>query len=415
MTLFLLFISFVYLLVIIYQNRTIFTTKFNPTRAKQLYEQSQWQQSQNVSPLKVLDTWALQHKYTGWNNFVDENKSKLDTEKVKANIIQSIRNMGISDAELYSYVGYQYVNGANPTLLNPEHPPLGKYLIGISILVFHNENVILLMCGFVTLLLVFMIVYLYARNLLSASVAVLLTSTQTLFIDQLIHGPQLEIFQLMFLLFLLLLLQLYDRYRHSYLVVLAGIAFGCFLSVKTVSTHLPFFVILFMCLTLLSKKFRLKELIIVNLVGFLIFMATYFSYFLHGESIRKWLGVQKYIVMFYKQSGINIFAFAGNYLRLIFTGSWKFWSENTPVSHYSEWSIMWMIVFAVAMYFTIKTLTNKNRSFLEVFLALFIILYNGFLFIVPMFPRYLLILFIPMILLISIKTADFMRYEKKTI
>ena len=68
-------------------------------------------------------------------------------------------------------------------------------------------------------------------------------------------------------------------------------------------------------------------------------------FFVRGGNFRQWLGVQKYIIAFYKQAGINIIEFAGNYLRLIFTGSWKFWSENNPVTHYSEWSFTWIIIF----------------------------------------------------------------------
>ena len=37
----------------------------------------------------------------------------------------------ISDAVVYAYAGSAHMNGSNPVLLNAEHPPHGKYLIGL--------------------------------------------------------------------------------------------------------------------------------------------------------------------------------------------------------------------------------------------------------------------------------------------
>jgi len=390
-------------------------TKYDSKTMKQIYDQSQWQQSQNISPLKVLDAWALKNKYTGWNNFVDENKSKTDVEKTKNEILNEVRKKGVSDAQLYTYVGEQYIKGANPTFLNPEHPPLGKYLIGTSITLFQNEHIILLICGFISLLVIYLIIFTVTNNYLSSAIGVFLASIHSLFIDQLIHGPQLELFQLMFFLLLLLFLVLFEKKKSVLYLLLTGITYGFLLSTKTVSTYLPLFFVWLFIVSFIAKNFKIKQLVILHILGIGIFIMTYFRFFILGGTLRQFLGVQKYIVVFYKQSGINIAEFAGNYLRLIFTGSWKFWSENSPVSHYSEWSILWPLLFILCFIIMFLLFNKRKKSAyltFEKIVLTFIILYNGFLFIVPMFPRYLLLLFIPIILFISICSKRFLTYEK---
>lgn len=406
-------LSALYLLIVIYQNRSVFLRPFDPQRATSRYNNSQWQQSQNFAPIKILDAWAEQRKYANWNHYVEENKTKVNVKKTEESIIQAERSKGISDAELYAYAGYRYMQGTNPTLLNPEHPPLGKYLIGLSITLFRNENIGSVLAGFMILILVFAIVKLATNNALISSAAVLLTATQTLFVDQIIHGPELEIYQVLFFLALLLLLQLLDKYNRCPFAVAAGIAFGCFLSVKTFATHYPLLLV-WLLLLLALKRLKLRDFITVNITGILVFLASYSVYFLDGGTLRKWLGVQKYIVLFYKQSGINTLAFLGNYLRLIATGYWKFWSDNMPVTRYSEWSLMWPVVFLAGLYAMIKFLSDKNRKpFINVALVLFIALYNLFLFFVPIFPRYLLLLFLPFIILIGTVTKFNAVHEKK--
>lgn len=410
----LLSMSFFYLYSTIAHNQSLFTKRYDPKKMKNLYNESQWNESQNISPMKALDTWALKNNYTGWNNYVDENKSKTDTEKRKNDILTEIKNKGISDAQLYSYVGYEYIRGINPTLLNPEHPPLGKYLIGLSILLFHNEYIILLICGLISLFTIYCIIFITTNNHLSASIGVLLTSTHTLFIDQLIHGPQLELFQLMFFLLIILFFLLYEKKKSIWLLLLISLNFGFLCSIKTFSTYFPLFLIWSFINTIFSKNFKIPQWIMLQFIGIIVFTTTYLQFFVMGGTVRQFLGVQKYIILFYKQSGINIIEFAGNYLRLIFTGKWKFWSENSPFSHYSEWSITWpflFIIFLIIFFYLYKN-NHVKILFIEKVLAGFIVLYNIFLFIIPMFPRYLLLLFVPIILLISVYSRRMLKYEK---
>lgn len=173
----------------------------------------------------------------------------------------------------------------------------------------------------------------------------------------------------------------------------AGISFGLLLSTKTLLPHF----LLFSGWLIFQLRNRWKSMLIIFIAGAITFCLTYYLFFIQGGSIRTFLGLQKYIVVFYGNAHIPLLEFAGNYLRLIFTGSWKFWDSARSVSFYSEWNLLWPILYLIGMYGLKRNWIKHKNSRL---LVSFIILYNIFVFIIPIFPRYLLLLYVPLIILI---------------
>jgi hypothetical protein len=375
--------------------------KFDPLKAEKTYSQSQWQQSQNISEIKVLDEWAIKNGYTGWKNYEDEVRdqsesptfAKATVGKQKLEILKTVKDKGVSDSFLYSYVGYKYSTGTNPSLLNPEHPPLAKYLIGYSIQTFGSEHVVGIIVACITLLLVGVISFQIHGSILAAGFALFVTSIFPLFTDQIIHGPQLELYQLFFFLLVAHMLLMWMKRKRILLCILIGAFFGMLLSTKTL---LPF-LLLFSAWFIIVFWKKWKELITIFFVAAIIFCLTYYEYFLQGGTLRTFLGMQKYIVTYYGNAHIPLLEFAGNYVRLIFTGSWKFWDSARSVSEYTEWNILWPLLFIVGIY---KLKINWQKHANSHALIWFFILYNVFVFIIPIFPRYLLLLFIPLIILI---------------
>lgn len=385
-------LGFLYFCYVVFSSSPFLFKKFNPVQAEKTYSQSQWQQSQNISEDKVLDEWAIKNGNTGWKNYVDENKSKINTEAQKQKIIRDIKNKGVSDSFLYGYAGYKYSTGANPSLLNPEHPPLAKYIIGYSIKFFGSEHVFGIVIAFAVLILVAAISYQINASLLLASFAFFLTSTFPLFTDQIQHGPQLELYQLFFFLLVVHMLLNGMKKKKIIFYVCAGIFLGMMFSTKT---FLPFFLLLSTWIVLALWK-QWKAIITIIGLGILIFTATYYQYFALGGTLRTFLGLQKYIVVFYGNSNIPLFEFFGNCFRLIFTGFWKFWDTARSVSFYEGWNILWPIIFVLGLW-RMKHMGGKNPSRI---ITVFLILYAIFVCIVPVFPRYLLLLYVPMIILL---------------
>lgn len=361
----LILVTIVFLSVSIFQHRGIFLSKYNPDKIEREYYSSQWAVKDSKHP--------------------------------------------ISDTTLYAYAGYKYIKGENPILVNPEHPPFGKYLIGLSILIFDNERIFALTAGLISLLLIFYIVQFTTGSKIASSLAVFLTSTHDLFLNQLFESPQLDIFQILFFLLLIIFLLFYFSKPNNKYLVLAGLAFGGLVGIKTFPIYFLLFNVwmgLFLFLEL-GKKFKssAKILISINCIGLLIYSFSYLSYFLHGGTIKGFLGIQKYIVHFYNTSTIDKSKILGDYLGLLLLNKWKFWTEGYPIIQYSGWSIAWPLLILLGTYSIIvlyrKIIDTKTRT---TYLALisFILIYNLFLFVTPVYPRYLLFLFVPIIILISI-------------
>ncbi len=186
-------LSFLSVGYVLFQNKSLYTKRFDPVKFKTLYEQSQWRDPLSKKP--------------------------------------------ISDETLYSYAGYQYVHGTNPILINSEAPPLGKYLIGLSISLFGNEKIINIILALGSLIMIGIYVFLESSSFFSSSIALLLTATSSLFIDQLIHNPQLEIMQVFFILAFLIFVKLFEKKHSLFLSIAAGISLGSFLSIKTFTYH----------------------------------------------------------------------------------------------------------------------------------------------------------------------------------
>lgn len=386
-------LSLIHLSFVVFLHASTLFKKYNPQDAEKKYSQSQWQQSQNISSDKVLDEWAISNGHTGWKNYMDETVDTTVIANTKSKILKGVADKGVSDSFLYTYVGYRYIQGVNPSLLNPEHPPLAKLMIGSSITLFGSEHVIGVFVAFLTLLLVGLISYLMKKSILLSGISMLLTSLLPLFTDQLINGPQLELYQLFFFLGVVLFITWGTKKNNTLPFILAGIAYGMLLSTKTL---LPFLA-LFSVWLLLSLRARWKELTILFAFGAVTFCLTYYSFFLQGGTLRTFLGLQKYIVTYYGNANIPYLEFAGNYLRLIFTGSWKFWDSARSVSAYSQWNLLWPLLFLVGMYGLKRQWITYKHTHLLIW---FILLYNVFVFIVPVFPRYLLLLYIPLIILL---------------
>lgn len=379
-----------------YQNSNQLSLSYDPAQYEKTFQESQWAQSQNIAEDVLLDEWALKNGFTGWKNYEDAtvNRSEIDTQK-KA-IIQEKKDKGISDSTLYTYVGYKYATGTSPHLLNPEHPPFAKYLIGWSILIFGNAVVGQHIAGLLLLGVVSWYAYILTGSGVRALFSAFVVSMFSLFEDQLVHGPQLELYQALFVLTFLAVHTLWLKKQKPLLFIFSCLTLGLALSTKTAAP----FIILFSVYVVLThsiifsknKLYGVKSALLLLIGAGVVFSLTYYAFFTQGNSIRAFLGLQKYIITFYQTSTIPLVEFFGNYLRLITTGSWKFWDEARTVSQYSEWNISWPLII-------ILSIVSSYRSHkIYPHLLIFLIIYHVFLFFTPVFPRYLFLLFIPSII-----------------
>jgi len=282
----------------------------------------------------------------------------------------------IGDDGLYAYHGFELVRGGDPTIINPEVPPMGKYLIGVTILVFQNNNVFGLMTGLLTLGLFYSLNLVLFKNRLLAFLPVFIFSFDTLFYEQL-AASFLDTFHLSLIL-LTFLVFLKKRY------IVASLILGCVAAVKF--SYLAVFVVLAMGLYLALTKNRegLKRFLTSLPLAIGVVLLTYLRYFLLGHTILDFLKVQKYILNFYS-TGVKA-PLVGMIFPMILFNKWVTWFAGTI--KIPEWTVLWPLSF-VGSVLSVRLISQKTPMLL---CLCWVVMVLAFFFFTPVFPRYLLLL-----------------------
>jgi hypothetical protein len=131
------------------------------------------------------------------------------------------------DSGYYVAAGTAYVRGALPDSLNPEHPPLAKYIIGFFAVYFGNPSLASYVFGFLSVVAA----YFLARRLLSkkkwATVTVWLVAFDSVSISTFLY-PVLDGFMLFFALASICVLLRSEKLHHYALAgMLMGLAVAC--------------------------------------------------------------------------------------------------------------------------------------------------------------------------------------------
>jgi hypothetical protein len=285
----------------------------------------------------------------------------------------------IGDDGLFTYTAWKYIQGEDPQFLVPEYPPLGKYILGITILIFNNQNIFALLSGLFVLITFYKLnKLLFVKNNILAFVPVLLFSLEPLFYTQL-RAP---FFDLLYLLLLLLTFYFFLQKRFLF----AALFLGCFASIKfPVTVGL---IVVVQLLYLISQKETRqirKYLLILPLVG-VIYVLSYLRFFVLGHSFFDFLALQKYIINFY---AIGAKAVHHSVWEMIMTGNWPTWFGTTQ--RVDEWQITWPLLLLSFIYTSIHIIRKKTLG-IPFFIQLWVVGYLLFLSVVPVFPRYLLLI-----------------------
>ncbi|MCC6711216.1 MAG: hypothetical protein IT416_02575 [Candidatus Pacebacteria bacterium] len=285
----------------------------------------------------------------------------------------------IDDATLYQYAGVAYLRGEDPTTINFEHPPLGKYFFGLSTVITGNPLIINLLFFYGILLLLVLLM-----NKFSVS-----TPLQYLFITYFAIFSSLKnhlftsLLDLQTLFLSLLYFVLLFSNKESWAKYLAiGLTLGLFISTKY------FFPIIFLyLLTLFIWSFKKKTLIkasVASLLMLVIYLLGYVVFFTNHNLVdfikfewyrfKWWTGnrtIPKFII-----------------LNTLFTGQYPAWWEKSgTMMRDGDWNISWPVLFVSYLISLFKQKYDLKKTIVLIFsLALMII----FLFGSAVYGRYLL-------------------------
>jgi len=360
-------ILFLNLSLRIYQYRSDYLIPFNAAYWQERYENSQWSTKPACSNLNPhINPYTCQWD-DNWNAHHEKDKNAI-----------YLKRNDIGDDGLYTYAGWIYIHGHDPTTINAEVPPFGKYLIGLSELVFHNQNIFALVSTLFLLVALYLLNTVLIKDKLLAFVPIVLFSFDPLFYTQL-NTTLLDTLYLD-----LLLLVFYFLIRKQ--IVLSVIFLGLMAATKsTLSTFLVVVVVVVVYLLISKQNALLKKYLISLPIAFLVVLCTYVTFFINGNSLRAFFGVQKWVYTFYSTGAKGSFITPWE---IMFTGKWHtWWGTYVPADmwHFGWYFLLVLTIFA--MYLMIRTQYKKPI----LLTALWIIIYLIFLSFIPTWPRYLLL------------------------
>lgn len=337
----------------IYQNFPLYRSAYNPDFWQERYENSQW--------------------VKGWE-----------------------AKEAIGDGELYAYAGWRQIQGDDPTKINPETPPLGKYWLGLSILLFGNPFIQAPVIGFLTLLVLYILGKEILKDRTWALLPVVTFVSSSLFLEELASSRLDLIFTFFITLSFYFLIRgiKNPKYLSLTLLSLAGVA-----STKTYLVGFALVAVTFLFLLLLWIIFKKKEFF--WFIGFLplfllFYLATYSIYFLSGHTLLEFKELHFWTRHFARVSVVNYPK--AEIFRLLLLGRWKTWWEGSGIINVSAWRPWWFLGFCSVFSSIILGLKRQNFPLLAVSLWPISLLLM-FSFGVP-YPRYLLPILSPLFILL---------------
>lgn len=280
----------------------------------------------------------------------------LELAKKAYGISQYVRGKDaawIADEVLYAYAGWYYINGGSPILVNPEIPPLVKYITGASIKFFNNEKIPSLIFSFLSIFSIFLLTKIFLKSTYLALLPAGLFSWGKLFQEQLLFIPLLETFALTFLtLAFYFFIKAQDRKIYFWV---ASFFLGTLWTTRPWMATVPLVAAWFIYL-LLKRDFKiLKYWILTLTVAVVVLLLNYWRLFLEGWGIYKILSIQKWILWYHQSRLINF----GTVWEFIYLGKWRVWWGDEPYLPVNQWTLIWPILTTLALIFSVIILAKS--------------------------------------------------------
>lgn len=303
----------------------------------------------------------------------------------------------MSDAEHHAWAGWNLIHGKDPSLVNKEKPLLGKYFIGLSLLLFRNENVVSIFWGVAVLVVCCLLGWLVLKDKFWSLILVFLVSREPLFKENLATS----LLDLPFIFFILLsvwsfLKGLSDKKFFYLSAVFLGLAAGT--KVFLVCFYLG--VLLGIFLFLIGRKQIILKFWI-TIMG--VYVLTYIQYFAFHDFLD--FIYLHYWVFWFSRNIVPNYPFFQIW-RLLLTGDWLTWKPHPPdiwfdleIKHIDQYNLFWTL--SGLLFCFEGFLSIKKRLFSETVIFLLVIGYLLFWSFAPPYPRYLLPV-LPLIYLLAL-------------
>lgn len=275
----------------------------------------------------------------------------------------------ISDEELYVYAGYAYMQGEDPTTINFEHPPLFKYIFGLSYLIFGNSFVVSLIFYFIFLFSCYLFSGLVLKNQVLRYLSVIILGLQPV-VYVLSSQALLDLpFNFLILFLFYFLFKENIRSKNRYLTI--GIILGLLGGVKY-----PFpFIFLPISLVIFFSflKNELKYLVFPSLIAPVIYLAQYVMFFIHNHSLFDLLLFEKYRFAWWTgDRTMPKFLIFQN----LFTGQYPAWWTDNLMMKNKEWNLFIPVLFVSYLGSSIFVKRERIKIILFAYSLVVLLLYG---------------------------------------
>lgn len=321
------------------------------------------------------------------------------------------KNPGIiPDQALEAFAAGTFLKGVNPILITHDQPPLGRYILALSILIFDNVNTITIPLLILSTIGIFLIAKLVLDNTLASLVPVAIFINEPLFLNKFVYSPLLEPIQLPFIIFaLFFFIQGISKKNYLRWFILSSIMLGFVISIRFFILGLFLLVTMF-AYFLIRRRLDLKMLIFVLTLSLslLILILSYFKTIQAGDSILHVFGIQKYIY-YYHKSQLNL---PFSFWDLLMFNRWHTWWGTRAITTDPQWFFIWPISTLLTGAFVLLGLLKKmSVSEPEKIILIWIIVYSMFLSLGHTSTRY----FMPLLPFLYIISIDFLLKLSKLI
>ncbi len=251
------------------------------------------------------------------------------------------KNPGVIPDETFeSFAGGEFLKGLNPILIVHEHPPMGRYIIGLSILLFDNAKTIILFCMAIGTFGVFLIAKLILKKSIYALIPLAVFVNEPLYMSKLYFSPLLEPIQQVFIVFALYFFMrgiLSKKYFGWFAATSVMLGFVIAIRFFALGAALCASMVIFL---VLKKNFKKLVVFFASLplalgVLFLAYTRTIES----GYSLLDILKIQKYILVYHKSQLISPLSFWD----LILFNRWHTWWADKAITSDTQWILVWPI------------------------------------------------------------------------
>lgn len=345
-----------------------------------------------VRPLGVVINHSEDLFSSGFNSKYEEYKDFYYSSQY----VQKKNPRIMTDEGFLAFAGGAMIKGMDPILIIHDHPPLGKYIVALSIILFDNPRTVIVFSLFFVGLGILMLGRLTIGSWFFALIPLGIFINEPLFLNKLIYAPLVEPIQLPFILFsfYFFVKALTDK-KYLRWFIITSILIGFVISIRFFITG----AIIAFCMTLylfyeerkINKKF-LSFLFTLPL-ALIVLLLSYTRTMMNGYSVIQIFGIQKYILKYHASKFILPFSFWD----LLLFNRWHTWWGDWSIQHDPQWIFLWPLSAILSfLNLALGLLKKINLNSAEKFLSFWLIIYlislstgysstNYFLVIVPIF------------------------------